>query len=127
MSPEGRFAYSSDEIYCNNKGYVMTGASMKYLCAMLNSRLITFLVRHSAVTTGAGLIQWFKITVEAIPVPDIAPAQQEPFIALVDDILSAKHEDPSAELGTADRAINAMVYQLYGLTDKEIQAVEGNF
>ncbi len=28
MSPRGRFAYSDEELYCNNKGFVMTGGPL---------------------------------------------------------------------------------------------------
>ena len=54
MAAEGRFAFSVDEAYCNDKGYIMTGASLKYLCAVLNSSLITWWVRNMAATTGMG-------------------------------------------------------------------------
>ena len=32
MANVGRFAYSDKETYCNNKGYILTGNSLKYLC-----------------------------------------------------------------------------------------------
>ena len=57
MSPEGRFAYDEGEMYCNNKGYILTGGPLKYMCAVLNSRLVTWLMRNSARTTGLGLLQ----------------------------------------------------------------------
>ncbi|WP_425153625.1 hypothetical protein [Candidatus Palauibacter sp.] len=37
MSPRGRFAYSDEEVYCNDKAYFMTGRSLKWCCAILNS------------------------------------------------------------------------------------------
>ena len=42
MSPEGRFAYSDSAEFCNQKGYVLTGPSLKYLAAILNSALTTW-------------------------------------------------------------------------------------
>ena len=41
MSNQGRFAYSDTEMYCNDKGFIMTGKALKYLCGILNSTLIT--------------------------------------------------------------------------------------
>ena len=63
MSPEKRFAYSekSMNLYCNDKGSILAGRSQKYLCAILNNSLITWLVMNTALTTGEGLSQWKKI------------------------------------------------------------------
>ena len=71
MAKFGRFAYSDAETYCNNKGYILTGKSLKYLCAVLNSSLITWLIRNTAATTGMGLTEWTVVTVERLPIPKI--------------------------------------------------------
>ena len=99
MSNRGRFAYSETEMYCNDKGFMMTGKSLKYLCAILNSALITWLIKNTALTTGVGLTQWKKFAVERLPIPQIPTAKQRPFIRLVDSILEAKDADPKADTG----------------------------
>ena len=58
MTPVGRFAYSDEELYCNNKGFLMTGNHMRFLCGALNSCLVTWFVKQTARTTGLGLTQW---------------------------------------------------------------------
>ena len=116
MSDRGRFAYSDTEIYCNNKGFMMTGSSLKYLCAVLNSSLITWLMQNTARTTGVGLTQWEKFAVERLPVPQIPAADQRPFIRVVDRILSAKTADPKADTTEQETEIDRLVYGLYGLT-----------
>ena len=77
MSPEGRFAYCDREMYCNDKGFMLSlgpGRSgkllLKYLCAILNSSLITWAVRNVALTTGMGLSQWKKFSVERLSCPE---------------------------------------------------------
>jgi hypothetical protein len=60
---------------------------------------------------------------------------QQPFITLVEQILDAKKQPPSSpfskgELPDADTSaleqqIDKMVYELYGLTQEEIEIVEG--
>ena len=97
MSPKGRFAYSDSEIYCNQKAFFLTGDSLKYLCAILNSALVTWLIKNTAVTTGMGLTQWDKFVVDKIPIPMISVPEQRPFVAMVDRILSAKADNPSAD------------------------------
>ena len=124
MSPRGRFAYSETEMYCNNKGFIMTGSSLKYLCAILNSTLITWFIKNTARTTGEGLTQWEKFSVERLPIPQIPDAKQRPFIRLVDSILEAKNADPKADTGEWEAEIDRLVYGLYRLTEGEIGTVE---
>ena len=94
MSPRGKFAYSDSEVYCNDKGFIMTGASLKYLCAVLNSSPITWTMKKLALTTGMGLIQWKKFTVQRLPIPKVSAEKQRPFVQLVDEILEAKVRRP---------------------------------
>ena len=123
MSPEGRFAYSDVEEYCNDKGFIMTGNSLKYLCAVLNSSLVNWMMKNLALTTGMGLIQWKKFAVERIPVPQLSDANQQPFIRLVDEILETKAADPDADTWELEEEIDWLVYDLYGLTNEETAAV----
>ena len=123
MSDRGRFAYLESEMYCNNKGFIMTGGSLKYLCAILNSSLITWLIKNTARTTGMGLTQWEKFAVERLPIPKISIAKQHPFICLVDHILTAKAANPTADISAQEAEIDRQVYALYCLTAKEITAV----
>lgn len=124
MAPEGRFAYSRADTFCNAKAFLITGDSLKYLCAVLNSTLITWLVKQTAVTTGMGLLQWQKDTVERLPVSRLAAGERGRFERLVDDILDAKERDPAADTGEQEREIDRLVYALYELTAEEIAAVE---
>ncbi len=134
MSPKGRFAYSDLEMYCNDKAFMLSmrpggsgGGLLKYLCAVLNSTLITWAVRHSALTTGMGLPQWKKFSVERLSVPRIAAVEQCPFIDLVDSIVAANmNGDPKTDLDEdrVEAEIDRLVYDLYGLSATEISAVE---
>ena len=125
MVKDGRFAYSDTEMYCNDKGYFMTGKSLKYLCAVLNSRLITWYVQHTAPTTGMGLTEWKVFVVERIPVPRLTPARQRPLTRLVDRILEAKAANPQSDTSADEEELDRRVYALYGLTAEEVAAVGG--
>ena len=125
MSNRGRFAYSDTEMHCNDKGFIMTGKSLKYLCAILNSTLIAWLMKGSALTTGLGLVQWKKFAVERLPVPKISATKQGPFIEFVERLcLSTKVPSPSLDVVATEAELDQRVYELYGLTAAEIAAVE---
>ena len=120
----GRFAYSNDEIYCNQKGFVATGKHLKYMCSILNSALSAWFLKNTGVTTGMGLVQWDRFSVERFPIPKLAVARQRPFIRLIDAILEAKDADPGADVSRLEREIDRLVYALYGLTEREADAIE---
>ena len=125
MAKAGRFAYSDAEMFSNNKGYIMTGKPLKYLCGVLNSRLITWYVQNTAATTGMGLTEWTVVMVERIPIPRISASRQRPIIRLVDRIIEAEASDASADTGAEEAEIDRLVYELYGLTAAEVEAVSG--
>ncbi len=95
---------------------------MKFLTALLNSRLIAFWLRHR------GKMQGDQSQVDKGPlleIPIIKPKADGAFIALVDQILSAKQKNSDANTSVLERKIDEEVYNLYGLTKDEIKIVEG--
>ena len=120
----GRFAYDESEMFGEATTFVMTGESIKYLCAVLNANLTRWFLEQVAPTSGMGTLRWKKAYVETIPIPKTTAAEQRPFIDLVDRILAAKDANPSADTSSPEREIDALVYALYGLTPREIAAVE---
>lgn len=67
-----------------------------------------------------------KIRVEEfrnLPIKQIIPEEQQPFIKLVDEILEQKKL--GQETAALESEIDAMVYQLYELMADEIAIVEG--
>ena len=124
LTEHGRFAYHDGEMFCANTAYVLTGASIKYLCAVLNSILITWFMKNTALNSGMGTPRWVKFTVERLLIPKISAAKQRPFVRLVDEILEAKATDPDADTSYLEWDIDRLVYDLYGLTDEEDTAIE---
>jgi len=97
------------------------GISLKYLTAILNSNFITFWFKRSFP---AGL-HIKNNQLKQLPIPKIHEKTQQPFVTLIDQILTAKQKDPNADISALEKQIDEMVYALYGLTDEEIEIVEG--
>ena len=91
---------------------------------MLNSTLSTWFIKQTALSSGMGTPRWIRTTVLRIPVPQLLEQKQQPFVQLVDRILEAKDADPDADTSALEREIDRLVYDLYGLTDDEIAAIE---
>ena len=124
LTEYGRFAYDDSNLFCANSAYMMTGASIKYLCAVLNAKLITWYMRNTALNSGMGTPRWVRFTVERLPIPQISSEMQRTFIVLVDEILKCKEADPSADTDAVESKIDQLVYRLYGLSEEEIVSVE---
>ena len=122
LTDSGRFAYEDGERFCLNTVFMMTGQALKYHCAVLNSRLITWFMSHTALNSGMGVTRWIGHTVEQIPVPHVPSERQRPLVEQVDGILSAKSHDPAADTSREDAELDRLVFELYGLNDDEIHA-----
>ena len=59
-----------------------------------------------------------------IPIKQVTPEQQSPFIILVDRILVTKGRNAATDIGEWEREIDQLVYKLYELTPEEIKIVE---
>lgn len=117
-----KFAYDVQNIYVNNKIFIIPDAASEIL-GFLNSSLVWFwLKRNANILRGALAMQSPYIL--NIPLdPSIIGNRQ--IRAIVDQILTAKRADLSADTSQLEAQIDQIVYELYGLTADEIQVVEG--
>lgn len=120
LTEQGRFAYDDGEMFCVNSAYMLTGDSLKYLCALLNSALITWFMQNSALNSGMGTTRWVRFTVDRIPIPRIDTVGQQPFIQAVNEIQRASQT--GADTSVLESDIDSLVCELYGLTEDEIRA-----
>ncbi|EJC02012.1 eco57I restriction-modification methylase family protein [Helicobacter pylori Hp P-8b] len=115
--------------YAEATSFILTGEHLHYLLGMLHSKLITFAFKTFYAGGGLGEsgYRYKKAFIERLPIPQITPKNQEladKIIALVDKILQSKAKDPKANTQGLEKEIDALVYQLYYLTDEEIKIIE---
>ena len=122
------FFYDSGEFFLDKTCFMITGSNLKILVGLLSSKLMTFAYKRycSGTVLGAKGYQYNKHALEKLPVPEIPAEQQQAFIALVDQILDAKHTDFNVDTSNLENEIDKLVYALYGLTDDERAIVEGS-
>jgi adenine-specific DNA-methyltransferase len=65
-----------------------------------------------------------EIYVNNISIPKTSEADQQPFIDKVNEILALKSQNPQADTQALEQEIDAMVYELYGLSEEEIAIIE---
>ncbi len=115
--------------YAEATSFILTGEHLCYLLGMLHSKLITFAFKTFYAGGGLGEsgYRYKKAFIERLPIPQITPENQELADKITDGakaILEAKEKDPKANTQKLEKEIDALVYQLYNLTDEEIKIIE---
>ena len=98
------------------------------LLAILNSKLFDWYARHKVLPlndpwAGGGL-QFFAQYMEKVPIVDMTSEQRTGLSYLVNQILADPESDSVREM---ERKIDQLVYQLYGLTDAEIEFIKQTY
>ena len=120
-----RFTYSDKEMFGLDTTCIATGEKIKYLTALLNSKLGNYQLFESAQKTGMGDL---KTSVQAIkPLLIYYPndKEQKQIETLVDKILSLKKD--KLDTSFYENKIDALVFHLYGLTETEMLQVLDSF
>ncbi|WP_024948872.1 type IIG restriction enzyme/methyltransferase [Helicobacter pylori] len=115
--------------YAEATSFILTGEHLHYLLGMLHSKLITFAFKTFYAGGGLGEsgYRYKKAFIERLPIPQITPQNQKLAHKITDGakaILEAKEKDPKANTQELEKEIDALVYQLYNLTDEEIKIIE---
>ena len=118
ISDKAVFSVDEEGMLCNNAAYFISTEYSKYLCCVMNSRIIEWYFDKICTTTGVGTNKWEKFVVEMIPIPKITISQQKPFEELIEKLSRAK-TIKSAQIGNIEKEISKLVATLYNLTDEE--------
>ena len=124
-----RFAYSQHPMFCLDSTCIATGEKVKFLTAVLNSRLSHYQLFGLAPKTGTGDLIVSVQALEPLLVPPIKEANQHLVTQIedrVDSILDAKRTNADADTTALEKEIDQIVYSLYDLTPEEIAIVEEN-
>lgn len=112
-----------------------------FLLGILNSSLINFYYRNVAAVYRGGYLRFFSQYVEMLPIRPIDPAdpadvaRRDRMVSLVETMLDLNRRLAGARTGAdkifinreieaTDARIDALVYELYGLSEEEIARIE---
>lgn len=117
ISDKANYAYDESGMFLTNSAYFMSGKHLKYILAVLNSKVADYYFFQITATIAGGRKRYTGQYVERIPVPQIAERDEEPFIKIVDYILFLKAFESNQEARQAcsffESVLDAMVYELY--------------
>ena len=138
IAPEPRFALDEGGYLINDKLFALPTKD-EFLLGLLNSRFASFFFGEVCArleSTGDIYYEFRQQYVKRFPVPEAREDQKTTLIKLVNRMLAArnaekattdgvKREHSARQAEAFDRQIDALVYELYGLTEEEIALVEG--
>lgn len=126
ISDRANYAYDEQGMYLTNSAYFLTSkeTDLKYLLAMLNSKLIDFYFSQLTAKIAGGRKRYTKQYVEQIPIPQLPTSEQAPLVALVEQILAKKKQ--GQDTSELEREIDERVFELYGLSEEEKKLVSNS-
>jgi hypothetical protein len=116
------FCLLPKDYYVLAPAYILTGKNIKYLLAIMNTKISFYYLSLIAPSLQGQAISLKLQFLELLPIPKISKEKQKPFEILVDEIMSLKEEGKDAQ--DLENKIDNMVYELYGLSDDEIAVIE---
>ena len=140
IAGNARFTLDTDGYYANNKTYLIPNADL-YLLGLLNSSLLRLFIHSVCTDLQGNSFNFSAIFIERTPIRTIDfsntdnKALHDRIVALVDQMITfhkqlkearTPHEQTvfQRQIEATDEQIDALVYELYGLTDEEIRIVE---
>ncbi len=147
IADRAQFALDENGEYAFTSGYGITLKDNsellpKYVLGLLNSKLLEFYLKRISTPMQNGFFRFFTQFIEKLPIRAINfndPAEKsahDKIVTLVESMLGLHKSLASAQsplekerlerqIQVTDRAIDSLVYELYGLTEDEIKIVEG--
>lgn len=110
------FVFDAENYYTNQKCFILTGESLKYLTAVLNSKVFKFAFRDYFPELQGGTRELSKVYFEKIPIKKIDVNNQKPFNNIVDHISFLKKSDSNESKDMVvffEKLIDGMIYEIY--------------
>jgi len=98
---------------------------LKWHLGLLNSKVVWWFLGQIVTKMVGGAYAMQSPFVSQIPIPNATPEQAAAITTLVDRILEAKATAPTANVSALEAEIDRLVFDLYDLTEPEIEIVKG--
>ncbi len=144
IASKGQFTLDNGYKYYDTTAYIIScDDDLMYLIGLLNSKLWTFLFSKQSSEIRGGFFRWKRQYLSPLPIRTIDfsepadVARHDSLVSLGDRMLAlhkqlqetrTPHDEIALkrQIEATDRQIDALVYELYGLTEDEIGIVEGS-
>ncbi|RPA67494.1 hypothetical protein EF405_16130 [Cyclobacteriaceae bacterium YHN15] len=114
-----------NNVRVNGISPIIPGLEIKYLLALLNSKLLDFCFKLVGKPKDNGFYEANKQFISNLPIIIPNASYQDKIIDFVEKILDSKRSNKNKSILEYENHIDQLVYELYGLTEEEIRIVEG--
>ncbi len=120
------FSLDDEKYFLTSGGFFLVSEEIpvKFILAILNSKLMKFYFSAIGVMTAGGAYTLKKTTIERFTLPKIKKNELEQIIKKTDKIIELKNIDINSNTTKLESQIDKLVYKLYNLTNKEIKLIE---
>lgn len=116
---DSAFYYDNSGMFAEATSFIMTGKHLKYILALLNSKLLTFAFKtfYAGGDLRGNTFRYKKVFLEKLPIVKISDIAQVPYEILVDCILFARNHKMILEASKLEWLVDVMVFGLYFETE----------
>jgi len=123
ISQKAEALMDSSGMYCVNTAYAIPKADI-YLLALINSQLVHFFYSNLTSTIRGGYLRFIRQYLAQIPVIEPTFEIREKIKRLGTQVIEIKKESPLENTSTLETEIDQLIYELYELSEEEIEIVE---
>ena len=125
-----RAAYDNKKYFCKDTFFAAylnennkEKFNLKFFLAILNSKLLHYYYAniYKGTHVAGGYLHYLIGYLNSMPIAEPTKKQQSDIVVLVDEVLKVKNEKEFTEL---DSAIDDKIYQLYNISEEEIEIAE---
>ena len=120
ISTSPAFALSNKGVYFTNTAYMLS-SNNKGILAILNSKVTKYYISLIATDLGQDANRYIKQFMEKLPIPVLENKTVSEIVSII-DYLYEKNED--AVVFELRKKLDRLVYNLYNLSEEEIQLIE---
>ena len=119
ISDKSKFAYDEGNLFVEATSFLLTGEKLKYLLALMNSKLLEWCFNQIGTGTGMGTNRWKKYTIGLLPIKVPTKAEEIQIENLVNLLL----KNPSGFDQKISEKIDNIIYQMYNLSSEEVKYI----
>lgn len=124
------FTYDNEQYYALNTLVIVNkkdldkGPDLKFILGLMNSKLMNYIYSNKFKSTKTVFSEIQARSVMELPIPKISETQELEIVRLAESIIELKKDE--SETIALENEINQLVYQLYDLTEEEIEIIENS-
>lgn len=122
------FTYDNQQFYTLNTLVIVNkkdldkGPDLKFILGLMNSKLMNYVYSNKFKSTKTVFSEIQARSIKELPIPKISESQELEIVKLAERIIELKKGE--SETTALENEIDQLVYQIYNLTEDEIEIIE---